>query len=348
MSDFTFNEFLTGILKFNDENIMHIGFNADTEDIIITNMNASADTSKTLQTNLNGGGGADLGQKTITVNGVYDASDDSLDGYDQVTVNVPVPTLGTKSITANGTYTASSDNLGGYSEVTVNVSSGISVDDLATNTKPSGAVTLSPSVTTIEQYAFANKPITSISGAGVTHINSDAFRGTLITSISDSDFPLLWQSGTTQWMSEQFSNMPELLTIKLTGAMSLQNGSGVLQNNPKMTSAEFPNATTNTIGSAGFQNNAALVLCDIGRAGIGTNCFKSCNALRTLIIRRTDAVVTLNAWSAAVIGGIYNNPTDSTIYVPESLLTSYQAASNWSAAYAAGVTFAKIEGSAYE
>ena len=77
MSDFTFKEFLTGILKFNDENVMHIGFNSDTEDIIITNWNAVADTAKTLQTNLNGGsGGAVLGQKTITENGTYNASDD--------------------------------------------------------------------------------------------------------------------------------------------------------------------------------------------------------------------------------------------------------------------------------
>lgn len=60
MSDFTFNEFLTGILKFNDENVMHIGFNSDTEDIIITNWNASANTHKTLQTNLNGDGGGGL------------------------------------------------------------------------------------------------------------------------------------------------------------------------------------------------------------------------------------------------------------------------------------------------
>lgn len=36
-----------------------------------------------------GGGSANLGTKTITANGTYDASSDSLDGYSQVTVNVP-------------------------------------------------------------------------------------------------------------------------------------------------------------------------------------------------------------------------------------------------------------------
>lgn len=66
--------------------------------------------------------GATLGTKSITANGTYDASDDSLDGYSSVTVNVSGgAVLGTKSITANGTYNASSDSLDGYSSVSVNV-----------------------------------------------------------------------------------------------------------------------------------------------------------------------------------------------------------------------------------
>ncbi len=38
-----------------------------------------------------GGGGGTLIEKTITENGVYNASDDNADGYSQVTVNVPQP-----------------------------------------------------------------------------------------------------------------------------------------------------------------------------------------------------------------------------------------------------------------
>ena len=48
------------------------------------------------------------------------------------------------------------------------------------------------------------------------------------------------------------------------------------------------------------------------------------------------------------MGGIYNNPTESTIYVPQALIASYQADSKWSLAYNAGVTFLPIEGSIYE
>lgn len=62
-----------------------------------------------------------LGSKTVTENGVYNASDDHLSGYKKVTVDVPEAELGTKNITTNGTYRASNDNLDGYSEVTVDV-----------------------------------------------------------------------------------------------------------------------------------------------------------------------------------------------------------------------------------
>ena len=71
----------------------------------------------------NMGSVATLGTKSITANGTYNASADNLDGFSQVSVNVPGATLGTKNITENGTYNASSDNLDGYSQVNVNVSS---------------------------------------------------------------------------------------------------------------------------------------------------------------------------------------------------------------------------------
>ena len=52
----------------------------------------------------------------ITQNGTYEPSAGR--GYNQVVVNVP---LGTKTITANGVYNASDDDLAGYSQVTAGV-----------------------------------------------------------------------------------------------------------------------------------------------------------------------------------------------------------------------------------
>lgn len=59
--------------------------------------------------------GGETGAKTITANGVYNASDDDLDGYDPVTVAVPIESA---TFTDNGTYTAQN---GGYSPVIVDV-----------------------------------------------------------------------------------------------------------------------------------------------------------------------------------------------------------------------------------
>lgn len=115
-----------------------------------------------------GASAPNLGTKTITANGTYQASTDNLDGYDEVIANVPNTyaaadegkvvsngalvsqgsatytsnntydttlinsvtvnvsggggaTLITKTITANGTYNASDDSADGYSQVTVAV-----------------------------------------------------------------------------------------------------------------------------------------------------------------------------------------------------------------------------------
>ena len=53
-----------------------------------------------------GGGGSTLITKSITENGTYDASDDSADGYSEVTVNVPQTT---SPFVKLGTYTIDSD-----------------------------------------------------------------------------------------------------------------------------------------------------------------------------------------------------------------------------------------------
>ncbi|HAM16056.1 MAG TPA: hypothetical protein DCP91_09420 [Eggerthellaceae bacterium] len=112
------------------------------------------------------------GSKTISANGTYSASSDNLDGYDEVTVNVPntyasgdegkvvssgalvaqttrnvsangtydtttndstvvnvQPNVGSKSIVANGSYSASADSLDGYSDVSVNVPNSYAASD---------------------------------------------------------------------------------------------------------------------------------------------------------------------------------------------------------------------------
>lgn len=106
------------------------------------------------------GGGSSLGTKSITANGTYNASSDSLDGYSQVTVNVPqgVTPTGTKqiSITENGTTTEDVTNYAN-AEITVNVSGGSSDPVKYTRYTLTQDTTLSQLLSTIQyqvKYPF--------------------------------------------------------------------------------------------------------------------------------------------------------------------------------------------------
>lgn len=63
-------------------------------------------------------GGSTLIEKTVSANGVYNASSDSADGYSKVTVSVPASAVdtGTKSISTNGTH-----DVIGYASANVSV-----------------------------------------------------------------------------------------------------------------------------------------------------------------------------------------------------------------------------------
>lgn len=73
------------------------------------------------------GGSAVLGEKSVSANGVYNASSDSLDGYSKVTVAVPASAVdsGTKNITANG----NNQDVVGYAAVNVAVPNSYSASD---------------------------------------------------------------------------------------------------------------------------------------------------------------------------------------------------------------------------
>ena len=116
------------------------------------------------------GSPAVLGTKNITANGTYNASSDNLDGFSQVSVEVPQATLGTKSITQNGTYNASADNLDGFSQVVVNVATGVPLmsradwDNLTDEEKQSyGLIAIQDAVSGFERGVLVN-------GADYVHV----------------------------------------------------------------------------------------------------------------------------------------------------------------------------------
>lgn len=65
MSDFTFKELLTAIIRFNDANVFTIGFDADSDDLYIAKYNDENGTTEIISTNMSGG----IANETAILNG---------------------------------------------------------------------------------------------------------------------------------------------------------------------------------------------------------------------------------------------------------------------------------------
>lgn len=126
----------------------------------------------------------------------------------------------------------------------------------------------------------------------------------------------------------------------------------------KMTVREIylPNLGTSialnlNFGSATAANACQyLEICDIGKAkSIAANTFANCYKLQTLIMRRTSVTTCANvsAFLNTPLRG--RNSLTAKIYVPQSLIDSYKAASVWTTINGYGyVEWLPIEGSEYE
>lgn len=217
---------------------------------------------------------------------------------------------------------------------------GWTTDGIATNSEPNGVITLGSSVTLLDAYALAGAPITRCIAPYVRNARQYAFINAFASTgrIENTDFPLLANvTGVFEQCNFVYVNMPAV-----TGNIAY-----AFRNCPNLVEIHLPNTAYNIDRTC--LGCRKLEIADLGKGSISNGAsFQNCTALRTLVLRNTDQVQALSAWSANCMGGIYNNPTESTIYVPSALISSYQTASNWSSAYAAGVTFAAIEGSQYE
>lgn len=124
----------------------------------------------------------------------------------------------------------------------------------------------------------------------------------------------------------------------------------------QMTECRMPNLGTGIALNLNWGNATAANACqylevvDIGKAkSIAANTFANCYKLSTLIMRRTSVTTCANvsAFLNTPLRG-YSSRT-ATIYVPESLIDSYKAASVWTTINGYGyVTWQKLEGSIYE
>ena len=265
-------------------------------------------------------------------------------GQTLTTVENQTKTLNTAGTWVEGDFTLTDVTQGGGGEWTT--------EGIANRTEPNGALTFSYQ---IRAHAFRDcTGITSVTFAqGASFNGSDQFNGCSgITEINAS-------GNITLTAKNCFAYCTGLTDIYI-GSKGLTSGTNMFSYCSNLETARFPYhaldangnemwAGTSQMGNGMFRNDSKLTLVDYGHAnGQFADCFMGCTALRTLILRRIDSVCGINAWSTKAMGGIYDNPTESTIYVPQALISSYQSATNWSTGYAAGLTFLPIEGSEYE
>ena len=255
-------------------------------------------------------------KSSIENKGVTVPSATKLDGYSTLidSIQTGITPTGTISITSNGTVDVTN-----YASANVNVSgSGWDPNQYAEGLVPVGELTLN-TATKINNYAFAYKTsITRVIAPNVLTINGSAFEGC---------------SG--------------LLSFSLPNATIGASQTRAFFGCNKLTVAVLPSLTGETMGST-FQNCTLLASADFGPSTtkVSNNTFNNSPAMRALILRGSS-VVALGSWNVGCLGGIYSNPSASTIYVPSALISSYETATNWSSAYSAGVTFSSIENSIY-
>lgn len=174
---------------------------------------------------------------------------------------------------------------------------GFTLEDLATGKEPSGEIVLD----------------------GVT-IRNSAFRNcTGITKVTATNCQLL---------EAAFRGCSELTYAELSGSGG--NQGYMLTDCTALTSAKI--SVTGT-GSGWFWNCTALERADMGAdfRYIGVYFCVNCQNLRALILRRTTALVTFAHANAMNNSSIVSG--SGYVYVPDELVESYKAATNW-AAYA--------------
>ena len=230
---------------------------------------------------------------------------------------------------------------------------GISVDDIATNTAPSGTVTLSSSVTSIEDYAFAGKPITSIVAPNVTSVGIYSFQGTSITELTNTNFPSLT---TMSGSGYSFGGMTSLKRVYFTSA-SIPIGVNGYRGSNSLVVARFPNRTGGT-GTSPFYQITNLEVLDLGStSSTGSSFAQNSRKLQTIIIRKSDGICSLGGSALTGTPFAGYNGLSGIVYIPKTMYdhlgdntsNDYQKATNWSSLYSGGYcTFAKLEGSPYE
>jgi hypothetical protein len=209
-----------------------------------------------------GGGGSTLIQKTVTANGVYNASDDAADGYSRVTVDVPASAVdsGTKSITQNG----AGQDVVGYAAVDVNVPNSYAAGDEGKVVR-NGALVSQTSQTITENgtYDTTTKNSVTVNVQGGSSISD----GTEVLTRNANGYPTTAKHYGTKVHIKQYWNR-----IATDGPWVA------------LTSITFADTVTEIMANA-FSYSGVLASIDLSNVvTIGNNAFQNCTALTSLTL----------------------------------------------------------------
>lgn len=190
----------------------------------------------------------------------------------------------------------------------------ITIDGLAAGTEPSGEIEITRS--SIVGHAFRGKTeITRVEIPNTCSIANAAFSG--CTGLTSVFAPLASSSS-----SDVFNGCTNLKHLVYG---TVNNKTNTALGCTKLEKAEF-NRTGN----------------------LAATTFSGCTAMNVLVIR-TSTLVALSAISAFNNSPFASGKAGGTLYVPSALISSYQAATNWSTILGyANNSIEAIEGSIYE
>ena len=166
--------------------------------------------------------------------------------------------------------------------------------------------------------------LTSVDFPAVATISNSAFNG--CKKLTNANFPEATTIG-----ESAFNNCYALTSVDFPAVATISNSA--FNGCRELTSVNFPAATT--IGNFAFNGCYALTSVDFPAvATIRDGAFINCKKLTSVVLRKTDTICTLSATFA-----FDNTPIKSGtgyIYVPDTLVDQYKAATNWST-YAANI-----------
>lgn len=184
---------------------------------------------------------------------------------------------------------------------------------------------------------YCDRDIVVSAEGGAAQVEENQLHGTLDGTLETID------SDVTQVIEYACRSITALTTVNLPEATSLgvyafydcgnlttfygpkvaKLGTYTFYRCSKLKEVSFP--LTSSVPVSCFYRCTSLTKADLGAATvIDSSAFAYCTALETVILRKTDAVVTLNS------SGFSNANFDGYVYVPTALVESYKTETNWS------------------